>query len=356
MVRLPSASSTNMLSRHESAALALALAPVDMADPTWFPFDVDVVGERLQWLRLTEDLIEANAFLDPRMQAIELQQALTPLAPIAPLVPPEGAPAWLWHTSFCGSTLLARLLHVVPYTAVLREPLVLRRLSDCADAGHDIRPWVKPLVALLSRPWRPHGHVVVKPTHAALNIAAGMMAATPASRAIILTSTLEDFLVSHLKKTRETLAKAPLLARRALAAGDLAARLEPQALQPPSLLAAAALQWSAQRELLAEVCLSSGSRVRVLDWAQLAANVEEETVACASFLRLDLPEVALREHVRAHAGRHAKATKRPYDVALRQMEHDALLARHRMAVTDALRWAESHVLSVLRPQAVSLGR
>ena len=96
MVRLPSASSTNMLSRHESAALALALAPVDMADPTWFPFDVDVVGERLQWLRLTEDLIEANAFLDPRMQAIELQQALTPLAPIAPLVPPEGAPAWLW--------------------------------------------------------------------------------------------------------------------------------------------------------------------------------------------------------------------------------------------------------------------
>ena len=107
--------------------------------------------------------------------------------------------------------MLARLLHVVPYTAVLREPLVLRRLSDCADAGHDIRPWVKPLVALLSRPWRPHGHVVVKPTHAALNIAAGMMAATPASRAIILTSTLEDFLVSHLKKTRETLAKAPLL-------------------------------------------------------------------------------------------------------------------------------------------------
>ena len=62
------------------------LAPVDPADPTWFPFDVDVTGGRLQWLRIDEELIVDSAFLDPRMPAAGRPQALTALAPTAGLV------------------------------------------------------------------------------------------------------------------------------------------------------------------------------------------------------------------------------------------------------------------------------
>lgn len=334
--------------------LAAALAPVDPADPTWFPFDVDVAGGRLQWLRVDEALIAESAFLDPRMPMSGRTNALTPLAPIVALRPAADAPAWLWHTSFCGSTLLARILHLAPHSVALREPLLLRRLSDAAHAGVDIAPWLPPLIALLARPWRPEGRVVVKPTHAALNLARAAMAATPAAKALLLTSPLEDFLVSHLKKSADTLSKIPQLAERALRAGDLPQRLPAEALQPPSALAGAALQWAAQRELVAGLRTGCGPRLRVLDWARLRERIEDGALEAAGFLGLDLPEAALRAHARACAGVHAKATARRYDTATLREENAWLRAQHQAAVSEALRWAEAYVLPALSPGALQV--
>lgn len=332
--------------------LPTALAPVDPADPTWFPFDVDVAGGRLQWLCVDEALIAESAFLDPRMPTAGRPQALTALAPVADLHPPAVTPAWLWHTSFCGSTLLARILHLAPYSVALREPLLLRRLSDAADAGVDITPWLSPLIALLARPWRPEGRVVIKPTHAALNLARVAMASTPTAKALLLTSPLEDFLVSHLKKSADTLSKIPLLAERALRAGDLLPRLPAEALQPPSALAAAALQWAAQRELVAALRADCGPRLRVLDWARLRERIEDGAVESAGFLGLDLPEAALRAHARACAGVHAKAPARRYDTATLRDENAWLRTQHQAVVFEAVRWAEAHVLPALSPEAL----
>lgn len=335
-------------------SLAAALAPADPADASWFPFDVDVKGGRLQWLRVDETLIAESAFLDPRMPTAGRPQALTALAPVAGLRPPVAAPAWLWHTSFCGSTLLARILHLAPHSVALREPLVLRRLSDAADAGLDVAPWLPPLIALLARPWQPAGRVVVKPTHAALNLARHAMAATPEARALLITSPLEDFVISHLKKSADTLAKIPLLAERALRAGDLPQRLPAEALQPPSALAAAALQWAAQRELVAALRAQCGARLRVLDWARLREGIEDGAVEAAGFLGLGLPERALRAHARACAGVHAKAPARRYDTATLREESAWLRTQHGAAVSEALRWAERHVLPALSPGALRL--
>ncbi|MFX5622823.1 hypothetical protein ABTE00_21950, partial [Acinetobacter baumannii] len=68
-------------------------------------------------------------------------------------------------------------------------------------------------------------------------------------RGVLLSSDLEDFVVSNIKKTPETQAKIPQLAERALRACSLGPRLPAAALAPPDLLAAATLQWAAQREL-----------------------------------------------------------------------------------------------------------
>ncbi|WP_198147247.1 hypothetical protein [Pseudoxanthomonas mexicana] len=328
------------------------LAPVDPDDAAWLPFDVDLAGGRMQWLRCDEALIQASVFLDPRMPAEGRPQALTPLAPLACLPPSGHRPAWLWHTSFCGSTLLARLLHLPPYSVALREPLVLRRLSDFADGGQEVSRWLPPVIRLLSRPWRPDGRVVLKPTHAALNIARQAMDAVPDANAVLLTSRLEDFLVSHLKKTEETLSKVPLLVQRALRAGTLAARLPPEALQPPSILAAAALQWAAQRELVADLRTTCGDRLQVLEWSCLSAEIEDGTVSTAAFLGLTLPEDALRMHVRVLAGSHSKATSRPYDARMRDQEHALLRSTYRNEVTQALRWAAQYVLPALQAGAL----
>ena len=337
-----------------TSSLTGLLAPVDAGDATWFPFDVDLAGDRMQWLRCDEALIQASVFLDPRMPAEGRPQALTPLAPVASLPRAARAPAWLWHTSFCGSTLLARLLHLTPYSVALREPLVLRRLSDEADAGRDVSPWLRPIIDLLARPWHPDGRVVVKPTHAALNIARPAMAACPEARAIVLTSGLEDFIVSHLKKTPETLANVPVLAARALRAGTLAARLPEGALEPPSVLAAAALQWAVQRDLVAALQEQGGERVRVLDWARISPDMEAAAVEAAAFLQLPLPEDALRTQARRLAASHSKASSRPYDARVRDQEHLLLRTTYAQEVSHAMHWAERHLLPFLPAETHSV--
>ncbi|HEY4555061.1 MAG TPA: hypothetical protein VIG68_01300, partial [Lysobacter sp.] len=206
-------------------------------DARWFPVDLDVVHGRFAFLPIDADVLERSVFLDTRIEA-RLTDATVVDADALPAGDPP-PPGWLFHTSFCCSTLLARALHLPPALVALKEPLVLRRLADAREAGQDTDALLPQTVALLARPWQPRGAVVIKPTHAALNIAGDCLDATPGSRAVVLSSGLEDFLVSNIKKTPETQAKIPALAERALKAGTLAARLGPGAFAPPDLLCAA---------------------------------------------------------------------------------------------------------------------
>ncbi len=327
-------------------------ASPDLDDAHWLPYDIDLVGGRLQWLRCDEGLIFVSTCLDPRMPAQGRPQRLAPLGDVARLMPPPRGPSWVWHTSFCGSTLVAQALHLSPYSVALREPLVLRRLSDAHESGLDIRPWVAPLVALLARPWHPGGSVVVKPTHAALNIAEAAMACAPGSRGLVLTSSLEDFLVSTLKKSPDTMARIPQLAARALQAGRLASRLTETALRPPTILAAAAVQWCAQRDLISQLKAAVGERLRVLDWSHIRGDLPAVLEDANRFLELGLPTDKLRAHVLTCSGVHAKSPTRPYGVLAAEEEQRALRKAYPQELDGALRWAEAHLLPAMEYDAL----
>src|SRR5215467_7003298 len=163
---------------------------VDLGDARWFAADLHVPDRRFAMRFLDEDVIERSSFLDTRIEAPP--GATQPLAVAAAAAPglPRAKLGWIFHTSFCASTLLARCLHLAPFTVALKEPLVLRRLSDARNGGWSLDGLVAPSLALLARPWRPGGAVVIKPTHVALNVAVELLAATPDSRAVIATSAL----------------------------------------------------------------------------------------------------------------------------------------------------------------------
>lgn len=326
---------------------------VDIEDPRWFPVDLDVSRQEVHFALLDEAVIEQSTFIDSRLDLTGLPTAVIPIRELTGLVT-RVAPAWLWHTSFCGSTLFARMLHVAPYSISLREPLVLRRLSDAVAFGGEISAFIQPILALLARSWHRGGRTVIKPTHAALNIADALMAAEPSSRAIVLTSSLDDFLVSHLKKTPQTLERIPLLAERSLRAGSFAKRLAQEAFHPPSPLAAAALQWAAQRELLAEIRDRMPDRIRVLDWERAQADLAATLQECSSWLQLELPAQELAANVAKQAQRHAKAPGEAYGLSKRREEIMWLRARYGQSVDQAQTWAESHVLPKMRADAIEV--
>lgn len=321
------------------------------AEAAWFPVDLHVPGRRFAFLELDEGVLERSSFLDTRIDAPLDQARPVELADV-PAEMPRAPVAWLFHTSFCGSTLAARVLHLPPHAVSLREPLVLRRLGDARHAGWPLDGLIEPTVRLLARPWQEGGAVVIKPTHAALNVAGDLMAAMPGSRAVLLTSSLDDFLVSNLKKTADSQAKIPALAERALKAGTLASRLPPAALQPPDLICAAALQWAAQRELALDLIQSAGpTRIRVVGMDWLLADLPAAMAAVAQWLGLALPTEALHRRCQAEAARNAKAIDAAYSPDQRARDAALVSGMFRAPLAGARAWADQYLLPAMRPEA-----
>lgn len=317
-----------------------------------FPVDLHVPDRTISFLDLHIDVLERSIFLDNRIEASLAAARAMPLGDRRAATPTRLG--WLFHTSFCCSTLLARALHVAPRQVVLKEPLVLRRLGDARRSGWPIDDWFVPVTGLLARPWSAQGSVIVKPTHASLNVAADLLRATPMSRAVVLSSSLEDFLVSNLKKTPETQAKIPELAERALSATTFGQRLPAPALAPPHLLAAAVLQWAAQREICASLVATFGTdRLRTLDASELLGDVPEAAVATARWLGSTVDDESVRRRARCVASANAKATTVPYDARRRAEEVELVRAHYGPLIADTLKWAERWVLPFMSAGAVA---
>lgn len=328
--------------------------PLSLDDADWFPVDLDAQSRMFQLQRLTLHTLEHTTFMDIRMAPPPEPPQLRTVQAVADAGIEPGPVAWLFHTSFCCSTLLARVLHAPPHQVSLKEPLVLRRLGDMRFEGVPVEAVLEPATRLLARPWHPGGAVLVKPTHAALNIASDLMASRPGSRAVVLTSTLDDFIVSNIKKTEETQRKIPQLVERAFRATTLHARLPPAAFDPPDILAAAVLQWAAQREVCLDLVDTAGpERVRVLDASELLADLPGVSVRAARWLGLPAPDGAIAERVAAVGHTHAKAVERDYGPERRAAEADLLRASYGPAVDRALQWFERHVRPAMRPDALA---
>lgn len=324
----------------------------DFSDAHWFPYDMDVSNRRFAMIRIEEAALSSSVFLDNRIEASLDNLILVHADTVASQAMPESVSGWLFHTSFCCSTLLARALHLPPYQVCLKEPLVLRRLGDARYESKSLADLVRPTTGLLMRPWHAGGAVIVKPTHAALNIGVDLLLEMPSTRAVILTSPLEDFLVSNIKKTPETQSKIPQLAERALRAGNFRLRLPEAAFNPPDLLAVTALQWAAQRELALDIREQVGrDRVWILDHRELLADVPGVTARVAEWLGLPAPPEALGPHAAATAQRNAKAPELDYSAAKRSAESRLVYGMFSAELKHALVWAEKYVLPAMRETA-----
>jgi len=320
-------------------------ATVDPADARWFPFDLDLAKDHVRFLHVAPAVLDASVFLDHRIALAERRPV--DVARDALALPPPATPAWLFHTSFCCSTLLARVLHVAPAVEVLREPFALRRLADAANAGVDVAPWIDPVVRLLARPWHAGATTVVKPTHVALNIGPALLAAAPAAQAVLLHAHLSDFVVSNLKKPDDTKDKVGRLAARLAADAGLPAEWPAQAGARAGWAGLVAAQWLATLVLAARVLDAGGSRVLLLRDAELLADLPGQAARVAGHLALPVDAAQVAAHATTEGARHAKAPEVAYDAALRDRESAMLRARFQPLLDAALDWAREEAPRVL---------
>ena len=255
------------------------------ADPQWLPHRIDLPGRRMQFLRIAREDIGAKEFLADRTPAAPQDDAWLPLDDVMAMRPDTGPLHFIFHTAFCRSTLLVRALDAGDISVGLSEPGIFAGL---ASGGEAVRPLVKPVLDLLSRPMAPGATTFVKPTNHANMLAPALMAARPDAKAVVMTNALPKFLGS--------VARRGLMGRRwgrqlyletmGYAGMDLGMDAREQFSMTD--MQAAGLAWFfAQRWFAMQMAGGAGSRFRVLDGDRFNENRCETLRAIAHFAKVD---------------------------------------------------------------------
>ncbi|MDQ3495212.1 MAG: hypothetical protein M3485_06785 [Pseudomonadota bacterium] len=291
-----------------------------------------------------EQLGQAS-FLDKRL-GVSLASAQAIAVRELPVLPDH--PAFLFHTAFCGSTLLARSLHAPLGTVALKEPAALLSLAH-ADLNGKMRmtPDARVLqvaLSLLARPWVREGQVMIKPTNQ-VNRLLPILVRASGRPALLLYSSLEEFLISCFKKLPEAEEQLRWMARFLLPDTRLAARLGLDRTYSPNFVEACVLTWYAQMERYAFVLDNDpDDRLRSLDMHSMLAQPVEAVHASALWLGLEASLVDLSRRVLETFSRDSKRVNRSFGTAER--EHEKAIVRQHFGplIRKSLGWAEQTVL------------
>ena len=324
-----------------------------VTDPELLPFKLDLVGQRVLWLRLSAAQRRTAPFLDERALPKDAQGAWLPLQSLfdpsqEPAFEPRAAAA-IFHIGHCGSTLLSRLLDEWPEVHGLREPQPLRTLAEAwpalATAQSRLDPAQAPallraLWARWSRCLPPATRAVVKASSGCNGLIAPLLGQVPDARAILLDQPLRPYLATLLKSPASVLDAAHAAGERL---GDLHARgfAEGTALHALSLPQQCAMGWLAE-QMRFDALAASDSRLLRLDFEALLMKPEASLRAVASHLslRADGVDAALSSPA---WGRYSKA--QDHDYGRDDRVHDLQLAmqRHREGIESGVEWVQACV-------------
>lgn len=173
-------------------------------DPRWLPDAIDIQRRLIRFAHIDRAEIVAQPFLDQRKDAVVTGWAQASFDDIAAHAPPAPAPAFIFHSAFCGSTLLARALDTPGKSLSLKEPNILpdlvnaRRMTPALQTGEAYDALAGLIIGLLARRHHDDERIVIKPTNTASPIAG--FAVKRGMKTLMLYGDARSFLLSLLKK------------------------------------------------------------------------------------------------------------------------------------------------------------
>ena len=270
-------------------------------NPRWLPHRLDWARGRVIFVRTDEATLRSMSFIDgrePITQEPPVEIALSDV--VAAIGEPTEPLRMIFHVSFCGSTLLARLLDQPGRALALKEPQCLVDLSDwraeLARRGGDVGPCDRALdamLALLNRRFSPDEPVVIKPSNWANNLILPIVRRGNQSRSVLVTIERRRFLIALLRGGRDRLAfnarAVDHLASGEEAAGKLVADALAHDRDPlAAMLRLGALSHDLQHRIF-ETAFRDSDRPLVIDLAQIEAGPREATSRAASAFGMSAP-------------------------------------------------------------------
>jgi hypothetical protein len=251
---------------------------------------------------------------------------------------------FIFHTSFCCSTLMLKALDIPGHTFGLKEPDVLINLANRFIRSDDAanRERLRLVLRLLARPFQAGETMIVKPTNFANRLALPILEANPGSRAVLLYSDVRTLLRSILKRGMFGRIWGRKLFRSIASWSSLDLGYSAQENFLLTDLQALGLGWLLQMHHFSEIAQAMGDRVLVIDSADFLADPRRTLGDVADLFRLDLPKSAIDEMVAGPTfARHSKFSAQDYGEAERAADQDAAEAAHHDELEMVVKWVEA---------------
>jgi len=339
--------------------MAAALSARDVAlDPQWLPHAFDGNGRHLTSVFVPRTARANLLFLSDGHYRGAFRKETFPAAAVASEVAAAGqAPLhFIFNTSFCCSTLLARALEVTRVSESLREPNILvdvaARLIE--TPGGQNGPELELALRLLERPLESNEAIIVKPSNFANRLLEPVLALRKSSRAVLLYSDVGTYLRSVLKRGLLARINARRLYQNLVAWTELEFGFSDDETFQQSDLQVAALAWLMQIAHFQAIADRLGpKRVTVVDAADLLSEPATILQQVQSLFGLDLDDGQLSEIVKGPAfAKHSKSSNVDYNPEARERDHEALMQLHGEELAMVLQWLDAvaaHLGVPLRP-------
>ena len=314
----------------------------DLRVPGWFLHDLATASGRATFVKTDRASLSAEPFLDHRWREPHQVDASVPLADLEPGTRAAPRLNFIWHTSFCASTLLSACLDAPGRCLALKEPRALVQLADMKRRGllHPDPAAARSVFALMARRFDENEQILVKPSNGAnslipeaANLTTGPM--------LILYSSCESFLLSMAKQ-----GGAGFTFVRNLF-GSLASEHPIGRWPVPTLLSLtdlqlAALVWRMQMDILEAASAALGSRARSLDCRLFLDDPGQVLTKLDAFLGLGLGPERLDAVVNGPLlDRDAKRPGKAYDSRSRTDAQAKVRAQLGTDLPAVLRWIEA---------------
>lgn len=327
--------------------------PALLFDPAIFVFDFAADNKLTKFLVVEELMLERSPFIDNRFEPLAKAHFWVDTAELFALEArhdiPRPQPVFIFHHAFVCSTLLARCLGQIDAFFSLKEPWILRRLADHKRANSNLatstrwREMFCTYLGLLCRNFSAGRIPIIKATNVANNLLVDVLRFMPACRILYLYSDLESFLVSNLKKGRDTQEKIPALAKAFLGDSDFQQKF-PDMHDPSrfTFLQVCALTWLVNLYNLTDALKQhAGTRVKTLDSSDLLRDFPQSLNLLSRHFGHQPDPADERRMVAAQIMQtNAKDQSKPYGIEQRQFEMHQIKCRYDHELKDAIAWID----------------
>lgn len=326
--------------------------------PEWLPHTFDAAGSDLTFVNVPSDQRSGLMFLSDEHFGGAFPKATFPASAVASEAESgeQASLHFIFHTSFCGSTLLANAFDIPGRSISLKEPDILINLANRLIRSDDQanRQRLGLVFRLFERPFAPGETIVVKPTNFANRLLDLSLAALPQSRAVLLYSDVGTFLRSLVKRGMFGRIFGRKLFNQISAWSPIDLGFTPEQLLEQTDVQIAALAWLMQIRNFDSVARAFGpERILVVKSDDLLADPSAAIgEAQALFgVGLNADEIAAIASGPVFS-KHSKFADRDYDAAARAQEHQAAAEAHSDELEMVVKWIEAvaaQVGSPLRP-------